>query len=171
MAPFVKFYIGGSGDCQSLLQILWDRMSERDRLAALWDISSDQKKDRLSEVWMQCRHVGVCFDDGGSGCFEPFAAGWIAALGERSGSIHFCFANCPGLPATAALWAGRDFLKEAGNFYDSLIALLPIPYRGARNLARGLGFKPVGILKKACSIHHHGRAVDGEIQLWRSPND
>lgn len=142
---------------QMFAGMLWERMDHLQQGAFLWDSPPNARRYVFEDACNAASLVGVGLGPGG-----PEAVSWLAATGTgcRTAAIHFASA-CASLPLM--LCYGRMFLLKIAPEYDSLIAMLPAHWRGARRYCRELGFAELGVFGKACRIAARGRCVDGVL--------
>lgn len=134
---------------------IWALMTGRERGQCLWDVPYNQRLDCL----VQCVAASPLIVLGLSGS-RPFVLGWIAPNGRqaRTCAIHFV---CASPPPEALIITGKQYLKALAKDYACLISLIPEPFRGARRLAKALGFSAKARLPHACHIETHQRTVNG----------
>ncbi len=136
---------------------LWTALGSRVRRVLLWDAPEDRKAGLFAECLRRSALVGIARH---GDALEALA--WMAALGpgSRCGVMHFAFVR-----TCAALGTACDFLDraDAAGCFDTLLALLPVPFRHARNFARNCGFHDLARLPGACFLAAHGRVVDGVL--------
>ncbi len=135
--------------------MLWLRMDEMQRAAFLWDLSMSGKQYFFEDACAAATLAGVGMSNAGA---ETIA--WLNATGYgcKTAAIHFASA-CASLPMLADY--GRAFLRRAAREFETLVAMIPQPWRGARNYCRLLGFEELGVFARACRIALHDRCVNG----------
>lgn len=123
-----------------------------------WDSQgTDKKKIFLRELSFNSSFMAASYFNR-----EPLAFAWGKAIGLKTCEIHFGIARYGSVPVHEA---AKILLADLGEFYQSLICMIPAPFRGARRFANSLGFEHKFSLKKACWLAHWGKYADGEVYL------
>ncbi len=138
---------------------LWAALGSRVRRVLLWDVPDDRKPALFVECLKRAALVGVAHRGR-----DLQALAWLVPLGpgSRCGVMHVAFVQ-----PDHALGIAREFLQrvdDAGRF-DALLALLPLPFRHARNFARLCGFHHLARLPGACFLAAHDRVVQGVMMI------
>lgn len=158
MTPLCRVVLCGGARAAILAGRLWQRMDGMQRAAFLWDVPEHADKGGLfARACLKADLAGAGMDAAG-----PAVMTWLNATGPgcRTAAIHFASACASG---GLLLEYGREFLRLASHEYDSLIAMIPVHWRGARAYCRQLGFAEIGLFRKACRIARRGRACDGAL--------
>ena len=116
---------------------LWDALDEQRQRMMLWGVAPEEKYAQFVETISQADVVCIAYRNG-----EVFCFAWAAKImpGSRTAHAHFAFTGEVDVNVTKAF---IDDVRETG-MYDSLFAIQPLAYKGARKHAIDLGFKVLG---------------------------
>ena len=131
----LRFYTGKQA--AELSPVLWSALEERRQRTMFWDAQPEQKQSILCHELAKADVVGVATQKD-----TVLAYAWVGTVipNSRVGHMHFAFAG------DVHDEAAQEFIDgiKSQKIYDSIIAIQPLCYRGARELAIKLGFKVFG---------------------------
>lgn len=138
---------------------LWDALGRgRVRDALLWDVEPQDRREFFGMSLHRATLAGVAF--GRTSDLAGLA--WvIPLLGGGSGSGGCGVIHIGMVEQRYRMDICTAFLEQARGHFASLLALVPVPYRHIRALARELGFVDMGRVFRACCLAGRGRLVDG----------
>ena len=145
-SPEYDLRLMGGPRAACLAPALWAALGPRERAAMLWDVERGRRAGLFPGVLGAADIVGVAWEGN-----AVSGMAWVTPLapGARCGAVHFCFTR-----RERAERIARDFLARLADArrFESLVALLPAPYRHARAFARRVGFAELGRLPGACRL-------------------
>lgn len=132
----------------------WERASEKQRRAILWDTPRLARKNILQSLIASAAIAKVARLDG-----EPFALAWASPMQMESATcqIHFFYCGRAGekeLIAAAAI----AFMECCLGRFSTLLCLVPAAYLGAARLLAGLGFEKGAVLKRCARVNGRMRS-------------
>lgn len=143
---------------------IWTALEPRHRDVLFWDVRPNLRAAVLPRI---LERAGLCAVGWLNGRF--LGMGWTVPVlqGARSAFLHMCFRGS----ARLAEACGRTFLErvqEEGTL-DSLIGVVPWPFRHMRSFAVRMGFKSLGCIPGACLLAGHGgRVADADFLTWEA---
>lgn len=149
---------------EELGRLLWARMDRDQRAQILWDLPAGQDKEAALQAILAAAATTFFALDKSR---LPRAAVWASPTcpGSATWTLHFATAGY--CPAASLRLPFLQFINTLPTTCRLLLALLPLPWRGARNFAHALGFADCLRLPGACHISRHNRHVDGALLSLR----
>ena len=150
----LRFYTGKQA--AALGPELWAALDERRQRTMFWDAQPEQKQAMLSHDLAKADVVGVATQGG-----AVLAYAWVGTVIPKSrvGHGHFAFTGEVIDEVSTEFWAG---IKSMG-IYDSVIAIQPLAYRGAREHAIKHGFNVLGNIPGLIVFANRPRPATGVI--------
>lgn len=144
--------------------MLWESLEPADRRALLWDCPPERKRGQFLDALNAAPYAVLALMGG-----EPLGACWLHPLAPNveCAALHLCFAR-PGRPHARDF--GALFLGEIWPAlpYQSLLGLVPAPFRHIRAFAAALGFESGPILPGACRLASFGnRLAAGQLLILK----
>lgn len=141
---------------------LYRNMSQRGRMAILWDVPTEDRKMRLLSSVRMSALAAVYYQGFISG---PTAMCWLGQIGinAKVAACHFAFADTPPLGSYDKFQIASDFLLAAKEHFDYLLGLLPNPFIGQQKFVLALGFEKLKTIPNACFIASHNRLTSGAL--------
>lgn len=154
--PAWQISIGPGAQFARAAKQLWRDMNPIERQQMCWDAPQPQRL----QIFNRCLARSPLAVVGLAGC--PFVIGWLLPLypTARTAAIHFAAA---GARPEALTQVGQLFMAACAQSFSSLITTIPMPFRGARAIAKALGFVQLATLPAACFIATHNRCVNGAL--------
>lgn len=157
----IKVVTGSEAAC--LLPQVWPMLDVKRRDMLLWDVAP-QLKARLFPKYLAAADVAcLVWCDG-----QVVGLAWVFGMGRhtRCGVIHMTFWG----EAEEARVLGRAFLQRfARDGWQSVLAMLPVPFRHMRRYVADIGMTCMGRLPGACVLAgHNNRVCAGEFWKWEA---
>jgi len=150
MTPLLKMHMVTGSQAACMAPFIWADMGKRERRAILWDVVPNLRQYALQKALGMALVAGIAWAGP-----RLAAIAWIVPVtpGSRCGLIHCCFMpGCQRYRHELALRFLDAVSKLRGKTLECLIALIPIVYRHARQLARDVGFASMGSLPGVCVL-------------------
>lgn len=145
---------------------IWTALGPKHRDMLLWDAPP---KHRAALLPVALRAADLCAV--GWHGNAVLGLGWTVPLmpGCRSAFVHLCFRG----NRAQAEACSRSFLERVASEgrMDSLVGLVPGPFRHMRAFAVQMGFLSMGRIPGGCCLPGHGgRVTDAELFVWEVPH-
>ncbi len=153
----LTFYPGTKADEWALK--LWDALDERRQRMFFWDFPPEDKAGVWCHELALADVFGVASNEQGA----VLAFAWVstAPKNSRVGNAHFAFTGEVVDEISDEFWAG---IKQLG-IYDSILAVQPLAFRGAREHAIKHGFKVLGQVPGLIKFYGRDKLSTGVILL------
>ena len=158
----VQFCEGPQAACMA--PQIWTALEPRHRDVLFWDVRPGYRAAVLPRILSLAGLCAVGWQDG-----RFLGMGWTVPVlrGARAAFLHMCFRG----DAKTAEACGRHFLehvRQEGKL-DSLVGVVPHPFRHMRDFALRMGFRLLGRIPGACVLAGHaGRIVDADFMTWEA---
>jgi len=158
----VQFCEGPQAACMA--PQIWTALEPKHRDVLFWDVRPGFRASVLPRILGM---AGLCAVGWRRGQFLGLAWTVPVLKGARCAMLHMCFRGS----AQDAEACGRLFLervREEGRL-DSLVGIVPWPFRHMRAYAARMGFRSLGRLRGACVLAgHSGRVADADFMTWEA---
>lgn len=151
----VDIQLLSGSQASALVPLLWQALTPQRRLYMVWDSGHLHGPDTLARfVGLASQAVAAWVND------QFLGISWVIPLAPKSrcGLIHL---GCTG-PRWQAEAIGRVWIRDVlPDYFDCLLAFLPVPFRHIRAMIQDMGFREISLIPGgACLTMRGDRIVD-----------